>query len=48
MCFSDNKHPWEVKLFDEDDFDIGEGLIMAKLALPRIPGKFDQNAAIPG
>ncbi|XP_040176108.1 tudor domain-containing protein 1 [Anopheles arabiensis] len=44
----DNKHPWEVKLFDEDDFDIGEGLIMAKLALPRTPGKFDQNAAIPG
>uniref|UniRef100_A0A182JRJ1 C3H1-type domain-containing protein n=1 Tax=Anopheles christyi TaxID=43041 RepID=A0A182JRJ1_9DIPT len=44
----DNKHPWEVKLFDEDDFDVGEALIMAKLALPRTPGKFDRNAAIPG
>uniref|UniRef100_A0A182PAF7 C3H1-type domain-containing protein n=1 Tax=Anopheles epiroticus TaxID=199890 RepID=A0A182PAF7_9DIPT len=44
----DNKHPWEVQLLDNDDFDIGEALIMAKLALPRKPSKFDAKAAIPG
>uniref|UniRef100_A0A182R369 C3H1-type domain-containing protein n=1 Tax=Anopheles funestus TaxID=62324 RepID=A0A182R369_ANOFN len=44
----DNKHPWEVLIYDEDNFDVGEALIMTKLALPRKPSKFDENSYIPG
>uniref|UniRef100_A0A182VXE8 C3H1-type domain-containing protein n=1 Tax=Anopheles minimus TaxID=112268 RepID=A0A182VXE8_9DIPT len=44
----DNKLPWEVLIYDEDNFDVGEALIMTKLALPRKPCKFDENAYIPG
>ncbi|XP_053659790.1 tudor domain-containing 6-like [Anopheles marshallii] len=44
----DNKHPWEVILYDKDNFDIGEQLIKANLALPRKPCRFDENSYIPG
>ncbi|XP_052898502.1 uncharacterized protein LOC128305200 isoform X1 [Anopheles moucheti] len=44
----DNKHPWEVILYDKDNVDIGELLIKASLALPRKPCKFDQHSYIPG
>ncbi|XP_053681396.1 tudor domain-containing protein 1 [Anopheles nili] len=44
----DNKYPWEVQLFDNEGFDIGKAMVMTKLALPRIPCKFDENAYIPG
>uniref|UniRef100_A0A182NLA5 C3H1-type domain-containing protein n=1 Tax=Anopheles dirus TaxID=7168 RepID=A0A182NLA5_9DIPT len=44
----DNKYPWEVQIFDEDGFNIGEGMIVANLALPRKPAKVKRNEAIPG
>ncbi|XP_035782519.1 tudor domain-containing protein 1-like [Anopheles albimanus] len=44
----DNKTPWQVQIFDEDGFDIGEGLILTHLALPRQPVKSKEDTPMPG
>lgn len=44
----DNKYPWEVLIYGPEGDDIGEGLIMTRLALPRKPAKFDEDSYIPG
>ncbi|XP_055613810.1 uncharacterized protein LOC129760226 isoform X1 [Uranotaenia lowii] len=32
-----NTTPWEIQLLDKDGFDMAQGLILAKLAKPRVP-----------
>ncbi|XP_049533009.1 uncharacterized protein LOC125949733 [Anopheles darlingi] len=44
----DNKTPWQVRIFDEEGFDIGEGLILTHLALPRSPSKSKEDTPMPG
>ena len=42
--------PWEVLLFDDEDNDIGQFLVLTKLALPREPKVMDKSGTnfIPG
>lgn len=46
----DNLSPWEVLLFDDEDNDIGQFLVLTKLALPRLPLVMDKRGTnfIPG
>lgn len=46
----DNLSPWEVLLFDDEDNDIGQFLVLTKLALPRVPLVMDKRGTnfIPG
>ncbi|XP_050099983.1 tudor domain-containing 6 [Anopheles aquasalis] len=44
----DNKTPWQVQIFDAEGFDIGEGLILTHLALPRKPTKSKEGTPMPG
>nr|XP_019554003.2 uncharacterized protein LOC109423491 [Aedes albopictus] len=46
----DNLSPWEVLLFDDEDNDIGQFLVLTKLALPREPKVMDKSGTnfIPG
>ncbi|KAL9692953.1 hypothetical protein quinque_012238 [Culex quinquefasciatus] len=43
----DNQTPWEVLIYDEDGEDIGEILVMTKLAARRQPLVMDHAGAIP-
>ncbi|XP_058117790.1 uncharacterized protein LOC131260136 [Anopheles coustani] len=43
-----NGTPLDVKLYDEDGYDVGELMIMTNLAMCRTPSKFGDDKPIPG
>uniref|UniRef100_A0A182QMP2 C3H1-type domain-containing protein n=1 Tax=Anopheles farauti TaxID=69004 RepID=A0A182QMP2_9DIPT len=44
----DNKYPWDVQIFDDEGFNIGDLMIVSNLALPRTPARVKNHEAIPG
>lgn len=43
-----NGTPLDVKLYDEEGYDVGELMILTNLAMPRTPSKFGDDRPIPG